>query len=217
MPGPALAVLHLGPEAEDDVVDVLTASFAGYPVMDFVLGAEGGAADLRALVGFFVAARLLRREPTLGVPTERGLAAAALVSFPVHRPPPRALALRREALWAHLGPEARARYESCGAVWSGLMPRGRYVHLNMLGVASAHRCQGLARLLLDEVHTLAEDVPGCEGVTLTTEEPANVPLYEHAGYRVVATRSIIPGLPTWVMARISRPRPAARARTRRRR
>jgi hypothetical protein len=38
---------------------------------------------------------------------------------------------------------------------------------------------------------------GVEGVSLTTEYPANVPLYERVGYTVVGHAVIAPGLETW--------------------
>ena len=36
-----------------------------------------------------------------------------------------------------------------------------------------------------------------EGVTLTTEDPSNVPLYEHFGYQVVGHARVAPGLESW--------------------
>jgi hypothetical protein len=36
-----------------------------------------------------------------------------------------------------------------------------------------------------------------QGVSLTTENPDNVPLYQHFGYRIVGTSNVGPGLTTW--------------------
>lgn len=194
-------VVRVGPDHRDAIVDVLVEAFGRYPVVRHVLGEDCGEDRVRRLVGFFVAARFLQGEPAFGARVGSGLGGAALVSFNVRRAEPAALEAEREAAWKALGDGARARYEACGAVWSRALPPGRCVHLNMLGVRTELRGRGVARALLDAVHELAGEVPGCTGVSLTTEDPDNVPLYEHVGYDVVGRSEIAPGLETWVMAR----------------
>ena len=66
------------------------------------------------------------------------LVAAATVTLPDEGPPPDALIARREALWADLGADARARYEGYGVVSRGLLKLPRHHHLNMIGVRRAH-------------------------------------------------------------------------------
>ncbi len=197
----AVEVLRLGPDHEAPIVDVLVDAFGRYPVIRHVLGDDHGPHRVRALVRFFVAARFIQGEPAFGVRVGGTLAGVALVSFPVRRAAPTALGSARDAVWQELGEGPRSRYEACGQVWARLLPDGMRVHLNMLGVRGVHRGRGLARALLDEVHGLAVDVPGCVGVSLTTEDPANVPLYEHVGYEVVGRSEIAPGMDTWVMNR----------------
>ena len=55
-------------------------------------------------------------------------------------------------------------------------------------------------MLLDEVHKLSQTHPICTGVALDTETPANVSLYEHLGYSVVAETDL-EGVPIWCMFR----------------
>ncbi len=50
---------------------------------------------------------------------------------------------------------------------------------------------------MDHVHLMSRQDASSEGVTLTTEDPANVPLYEHFGYRVVGHARLSPELDTW--------------------
>src|SRR5688500_12419425 len=70
---------------------------------------------LRRLIGFFVAARVLRDELVLGIHDEAGiLAAVALVTLPGERDAPEALLVRREAVWRELGAAERKRYEAFG-------------------------------------------------------------------------------------------------------
>jgi ribosomal protein S18 acetylase RimI-like enzyme len=187
----------------DDVVDVLCEAFHDYPVMRFVLGSgrPDYDRDLRTLVGLFVMSRALRGEYLFGVRTEdRRLEAAAIVSRPGTSGPP-ALAALREEVWAALGGESRARYEAFVAACAPLEPTGPHLHLNMIGVRRGAQRSGRARLLLDHVHALSRDDPESGGVSLSTENPRNVALYEHVGYVVRGHAIVSPELETWALYR----------------
>jgi GNAT superfamily N-acetyltransferase len=202
-----MTVSAIPPERAEQVTETLVSAFRGYPVMRFVLGV--GSADddrrLRRLVGFFVAARALRGEWLLGIGGSASLDAAALVSNPLHRESPPALASLRDALWEDLGSDARTRYEACGAAWQAFATDVPHLHLNMIGVDPRARGRGLGRLLLDHVAAMAREIPGSLGVSLTTEDPANVPLYQHLGYAITGHVHIAPGLESWGMFRRTAP------------
>ncbi|MGQ0723221.1 MAG: GNAT family N-acetyltransferase [Candidatus Eiseniibacteriota bacterium] len=191
-----------------DAVAVLCDAFHAYPVMRFVLGAGADYDDrLRALVGFFVAARLLRDEPMLGIRDPAGrLVAAALVTLPGDRPSPEELTLRREALWAKLGAAERKRYETFGEAAGGFPVAEPHHHLNMIGVLGTHRGRGLGRRLIEAVHELARGHGGSAGVSLTTESEPNVALYLHLGYRLLGRARVGDVLDTCAMFRpVDRP------------
>jgi len=192
-------VVRLGADDAPRVVSVLSEAFHDYPVMRFVLGEPGDDHDerLRRLVGLFVMARVLRGEPLLGVPAGSDLAGAAIVSFPDGAPSPPELASFREEVWADLGPDARARYDACGEAWRPLGVTVGHIHLNMIGVRKAFQGQGHARRLLDHVHGMSRETEGSQGVSLTTEDPDNVPLYRRLGYEVVGHVRVAEGLETW--------------------
>lgn len=184
------------------VVDVLAEAFHHYPVMRFVLGDSADyARRLQALIHFFVMARVLRNEPLFGVRDGATLGAVEIVSYPHGPESPAALGDLREALWRDLGADARARYETCGNVWSAFAMEAPHLHVNMIGVRPAQQGRGLAKRLLNHVHALSADTPDSAGVTLTTEDPANVPFYTHLGYDVVGHAAITPELETWGLLR----------------
>jgi len=188
----------------DEVGRVVREAFADYPVMQYVLGEAGDyAARLRALIGLFHGARVLRDDAILGVSIEGELCGVALCSLPDRVSPPEMDQLR-ERTWATLGPEARARYDRCVEVWTPLGVAEPNVHLNMIAVPPRHQGQGLGRALLDRVHALSLDRDDSLGVTLTTEVEANVALYRHVGYEVVGRGTIAPGVTTWGMYRPDR-------------
>lgn len=183
------------------MVDVLSEAFAGYPVMRYVLDGPAPADDprLRTLMHFFVMARLWRRHPVLGARDggDGSVVAVATITPPDPGPTPEDLHRLRDQVWRELGPDARSRYETFGAAAESFVVDGPHHHLNMVGVRPSHEGEGLAGGLLDAVHRLAADHPVSTGVTLTTEEPENVTLYERFGYRRTGHARVADGLETW--------------------
>jgi GNAT superfamily N-acetyltransferase len=165
--------------------------------MRYVLGDDGDyARRLRTLIGFFVAARVLRQDAIITVTSGSEVSGVALCTLPGLKSPPE-LQEAREKTWAELGSDARARYDDCVRAWEPLAVAEPNIHVNMLAVPPRFQGRGLARLLLDRVHAMSRAHPESVGVTLTTESPANVPLYQHMGYRIVGQGPIAPGLATW--------------------
>lgn len=196
-------VLRLGETDVPAVGDVLTEAFADYPVMRFVLGpdAQNYERKGRMLIRFFVMARLLRGEYVLGIGDRANLDGAVLVSRPSVAISLTELAELRERVWAEIGAEARARYEAFGAACAQFGVKAPHIHLNMVGVRRRAQGKGLGRRLIEHVHLLSRDDPESEGVTLNTEDPKNVPYYEHLGYRIVGHTTVAPELGTWVFFR----------------
>jgi ribosomal protein S18 acetylase RimI-like enzyme len=194
-----MTVTALAPHQAALTTGLLCAAFFEYPVMRFVLGPGPAYADrLRLLIGFFVTARILRSDLTLGIWGPDGrLRAAALVTLPGDRPPPETLNEYREAVWRELGPEARSRYEAFGAAGQRFTLETPHHHLNMIGVDPAALGQGLGRQLLDHIHGLAQADPASAGVTLSTETRANLALYRHFRYEEIGHARVSPELETW--------------------
>ena len=182
-----------------EVTRVLSEAFYDYPVMRYVLGEHHNDYEQRlsTLVHFFVMARVLRDEDLLGTMAGADLAATALVSYPGRRESPDELAVLRDNVWDELGSETWSRYAAFGAACAPFEVPNPHIHLNMIGVSRAAQGSGLGRVLMDHVHGMSLGDPLSEGVTLTTEDSSNVPLYEHFGYRVVGHAHVPPGLETW--------------------
>jgi len=202
---PTGRVRTLGADDVPAVVDVLCDAFEAYPVMRWVLGRHHGDPDrLRTLVHFFVMARVYRRERLLGVHAGDRLVAAALVSRPGSIAN-EALATLREEVWRTLGEDARSRYHAFGSTCAQFEVEVPHIHLNMIGVSATARGTGLGRVLLEHVHRLSEEDSTSAGVSLTTEEAANVPLYRYFGYRVLGEADVSPSLHTWSFFRSDPP------------
>jgi GNAT superfamily N-acetyltransferase len=198
-----LRVTTLTADHTDAIVSVLSDAFHDYPVMRFVLGDRTDYdRRLTTLIGLFVAGRVLRDEPLLGVwDADGSLAGAAIMSISSRHEAPAALLTRRELVWQELGEEARRRYEMYGAAAQPFQFQGYHHHLNMIGVRRTRTGTGLGRLLLDAVHVVADADAASAGVTLSTEDARNVELYRHFGYRVAGHATVADTLVTWGMFR----------------
>ena len=183
----------------DEAVSVLCDAFGDYPVMRYVLGwpHDRYEAHLRKMIDFFTLTRFLNQDVVLGVEGADGsLGAVANITRPGSEAAPE-VAGRREALWRELGADARERYEALGRLWQPLGISEPHFHLNMIGSARSLRGEGAARLLLDELHTMSAIHPDSCGVTLTTDEPGNVSLYQHFGYRLTGEVEVPGAFRTW--------------------
>lgn len=185
------------------VVEVLCDAFRDYPVMRYIIAAAGGDYDrhLYTLINFFVMARVWRDEPILGVSSAGTLVAAAILTLPDNRPSAAPLAEHREALWRELGQAARTRYETYGATTQKFEIDQPHYQLNMIGVRRLHAGRGFARRLLDAVHALSQNDPASRGVTLCTEDPRNVAIYQHVGYKIIGHARVNGQMETWGLFR----------------
>jgi ribosomal protein S18 acetylase RimI-like enzyme len=203
-----MTVTRIPLESAPEAIAVLCDAFHDYPAMRFILGDEEDYdTRLRTLIGLFVMARLAKRGPVLGIRDEGGeLLGVATLTARNEPAPPGSFGAWREQIWKQLGNEARLRYEMFSDLTPPFERNAPGFHLNMIGVRRSHHGRGLGRLLLDAVHVLSDGDPVSFGVTLNTEQPANVALYEKFGYRVMGRARISPELESWGMFR---ERPAA--------
>ena len=198
-----MLIVRLNRQQVDLAVDVLFDAFHEYPVIPYILGDVGCAYTerLRALLSYFVMARIYREEPILAIRQDDIAVAAAIVTLPGEREIPEEMKVHRESLWHMLGTEAKKRYERLGQVDDSGATDAPHLHLNMIGVRHGHMGRGLARLLLEEVHKMSSEDEHSTGVSLTTELQANIPLYQHFGYRIVGQTQISANLDSWLFFR----------------
>jgi len=195
-------------ERAGEAVEALADAFHDYPVMRYVIGTAGADYDrrLHLLIGVFVARRVGAGHPVLAVEEGRQVNGVATLTPPGDPPPPQPeFEARREALWRELGEPAKERMERLVAVWERLAIPGPQFHLNMLGVRHSRAGQGIGRILLDEVHRISNDHPDSTGVSLSTEDPKNVLLYQHCGYELRHHERVSEDLETWILFRPNGP------------
>lgn len=173
-------------ERFDEAVDVLCEAFFDYPVMRYLLADAGEDYErrLRLLVGYFSRSRHLSGDVVWAVEDDGRLVGVANIVRPGTARPPE-LDRFRGQLWNELGEGARRKYEDFSAATAGFNPLEPHFHLSMIGVRRARAGLGIGGRLLAALHGMSAVDPTSTGVSLTTEDPGNVPLYEHFGYEIV--------------------------------
>ena len=199
----APAVQHWPAARAGEIVDALADAFHDYPVMRYAIGEAGRDYDrrLQRLIGLFVSGRVLRKHPILAVEEGGQVVAVATLTPPGEHSEPDELRAMQDEVWPDLGSDVKGRLEGLIAIWKRLEIPGPQYHLNMLGVRRSRAKQGLGRRLLDAVHELSRLDPASAGVSLSTEDPNNVPLYQHCGYEIRGYERVSDGLETWVFFR----------------
>ena len=180
-------------------VDTLAEAFHDYAAMRFMLRDAGAYYDhrLRALVRFFTASRFERGYPVLGVRDSAGrLLAVANINPPRGSPMTDQLRRLYDATKQAIGPAAVRRMDEFSRACASFEPAQPHYHLGMIGVQSDARGRGLARLLIEAVMRLSVADPESQGVGLTTEDPHNLPFYEHFGFDCIG-RAAAQDLHTW--------------------
>ena len=193
------SLIRISAERAPEAVAAFCDSFHDYPVMRYVVGEAGKEYDARlhAVVDMFVSARVLLGHTIFAIEDAGRVVAVATTTPTGERQTHPDFPARREAVWKILGDNAKARYEGLVEIWERFNVPALHLHLNMLGVRRSHAGRGLGRRLLDEVHAMSRRDPESTGVTLSTEDPKNVPLYQHVGYEVIGHARVTDDLETW--------------------
>jgi GNAT superfamily N-acetyltransferase len=199
-----LKVERLNRSDKEYAVNVLASAFHEYPVMRYILKSEGEKyeSDLKALMGFFCESRLTREFPLLGIRISGELVVAAGINEPEYKPRSPELNKVYSDLTITIGEEAIARYESYEKKANPGLDAPHYF-LGIIGVVQAHQGKGYAKNIIEEVHRMSEAHSTSTGVCLSTEDPPNVPIYEHLGYKVISEADV-GEIHTWAMFRENR-------------
>jgi ribosomal protein S18 acetylase RimI-like enzyme len=79
-------------------------------------------------------------------------------------------------------------------------PKEKHYYLTCLGVVPEFKGLKIGRKMLDTIHNIVDEDITSIGIGLDTENPDNIALYEHFGYRLVATENL-DGMMIYIMFR----------------
>jgi ribosomal protein S18 acetylase RimI-like enzyme len=79
-------------------------------------------------------------------------------------------------------------------------PKEKHYYLTCLGVVQEFKGLKIGRKMLDTIHNIVDEDTTSFGIGLDTENPDNIPLYEHFGYKHIATE-VLDGMMIYIMFR----------------
>ena len=181
-------VFELDESAAGEAVDLLVLAFERDPAYRYFCSAERSGYRRRLRV-VFRSGRALQRssgQPVLGILAGHRLAGLAMIQEPG----------TSVSIWAQLswllkialltGPRVPWRIVRDMRIAERARPVESHFYLPLLAVHPDFQGSGCGRVLLEALQSLSERHSTSRGVCLETENPDNVPFYEHLGYRVIA-------------------------------
>lgn len=215
-------VTRLGLDRVDETADLLAEVFFEYPLDRYIVDGLGEAG--RSVLARSYRVDCLRQlglgYPLLGVLEGNRVAAAAVVlagwpsegGFVQYEGGPLTAARLQEMedrLDQFFGEQACKRMLAYCRLRDAHRPRQPHYYLESLAVLPRCRGRGYGSMLINEVSRLSEMDMTSAGVALDTQDPANVDLYRHFGYRVTGEGRLGP-VHNWFLFRPN-PRRSAEA------
>jgi GNAT superfamily N-acetyltransferase len=185
-----------------ETAGLLCRAFQDYPMLAYIFNGPP-ALDDPAYLEFFHFSSQVRtdlRWPLIGVEQDGVLAAAMGLSLVDEQEWPESLQFARRGFMDRLGPERSDRLAVYGGAAESHRRKEPHYYVGFIGVDPLAQGKGYARLLLDEAHHMSDADASSAGVGLDTNSPKNVEVYEHFGYKVIASSEVGP-VPLWSMFR----------------
>jgi len=196
-------LIQVTADSLDEAVEVLALAFENDPFINYLLSHdEKNYFDkVREIFRFVCEARLELGLPLLGGVNHSRPVGVACVSVPEKKDWPIPLIEKNEKLKAFIGSEASGIMKKFSNLSKQYAPEKPHHYLAAIGVHPEFQRNGFGRLLLDEVHEIAESHTESVGVYLETTNQVNVDLYEYFGYHLVARDTLDGIVELWYMFR----------------
>ena len=181
---------------------VLAEAFIDYPVIRYFFEDQGERYGqcVAELYNLSVNGILGQQGQVIGVEIHGNLVAAACLKGLAVLPDTGEILAEAGRLFDSIGPQAANRIRFYNEIQEQNQYPQPHYYLEDIGVLPGYRRMGLTRLLLDQIHRISAEDPLSRGVGLDTQVPANVEIYLHFGYKVIAETNL-DGIPFWSMFR----------------
>ncbi len=195
-------IISLASEHLTMASQLLSRAFLDDPITLYIFNGSIASDDPRLLDfhRFSCTIRLEMDWPLIGVEKSQKLVAVASLTGPGDFQWPDSLKKALANLRSCIGEDASSRLQTFAQIAEASRPSEPHIYLGFIGTDPREQGKGYGRALLDWIHEYSESHPISHGVALDTENAANVPIYEHFGYRVTNEHSI-GELSVWCMFR----------------
>ncbi|KZE72110.1 hypothetical protein AV654_34450 [Paenibacillus elgii] len=188
-------IIRLGTAHAAQARDILPKAFSDDPMFRHLFPGAKRSVHIGHFFSFLFHKSLLLQEMLIGVQEQGTLRGAACVELPTSYKDAGFLAkarflCRAIGLLCQVPPRSFALINEYMRLTTSVRPSVPHHYLVFVGVDPEHQGTGLGKLLLNEIHALADADPTSAGIGLDTENEDNVLLYERFGYRLVEKRKL---------------------------
>lgn len=192
-------VVELSNKTLDEASSVLALAFEHDPMVNYVLTQQ----THEQRCAFFIHMCEVRYDlewPILGYYHNSKLVGVVLASEPEVKNWPSSLMRSYMRLGDEIGPDAVKRLEAYTQLASRHRLKEPHYYIGVVGVIPEYRGRGYGTHLMEAVQTRSRQHPTSTGVMLETENPVNLPYYQHIGYHIIAEDKLGPNS-IWSMFR----------------
>jgi ribosomal protein S18 acetylase RimI-like enzyme len=185
-----------------DAVKVLTSAFRNDPLMTHMFPDQKRDAEIAVFFEFMLTKSKLLHESLYGLSLNGEILGVSCVESPFS-PKPSAteiLAFISQSLRFMFRIPLRSfifinKYMKST---TSARPKNKHHYLIFIGIDPRQQGRGLGKFMLDHIHSQVKSEPVSTGIGLDTENQVNVAMYEHLGYNLYDTHTIV-SLPIYCM------------------
>ncbi len=194
--GQRFSAIKLDASCFPEALKILTGAFRNDPMITHMFPQGSRAKDPHSFFEFLLMKSILLNEMLFGLELDGKLVAVANLEAPIHEKP--GVSQIGAFIYQCLRLIFRLPFRSFIFINNYMKsvisarPKRPHHYLIFIGVDPDYQGKGCGRLMLEHVHSLVDNHPASSGIGLDTENPENVHLYEHFGYRLTATEVLGP-------------------------
>ncbi len=184
-------IIPLEAKHTEDFIQIISAAFNGYPLMDFFFG--NAYQQSIEVIGQYICDRAAIDDSILLGALVQDELQGIILAIPPEANKNKdvsAIANLDESLARSLADEALERINIYDHLKNANKPSQPHFYVNVVGVHPRSQGMGIGSKLLEHIHILSDQHAKSCGVTLDTQTETNVAYYQNLGYQVSSTKNL---------------------------
>lgn len=187
----SIEIISLKGNHKEDFIEIISAAFNGYPLMDFFFG-DTYQRSIEA-IGEYICDRAKIDDSLLLGALVRDKLQGVILAIPPETNKYKdesAISDLEERFVRAIADEAVERINIYDNLKNANKPSQPHFYVNVLGIHPHSQRMGIGSKLLEHIHILSNEHPKSCGVALDTQTETNVAYYQRLGYQVSSTENL---------------------------